>query len=61
MWQMAERGKQQMLGFSSPSTAYHLRPTPKANGFDRTEATDLLKTKDGARDRTQYEPILERR
>jgi len=31
----------------------------KANDFDRTEATDLLKTKDGARDRTQYEPILE--
>ncbi len=27
--------------------------------FEGTEATDLLKTKDGTRDRTQYEPILE--
>ncbi len=31
----------------------------KANDFYRTEATDLLKTKDGAWDRTQYEPISE--
>ena len=31
-----------------------------ANDFNRTEATDLLKTKEGARDRTQYEPISER-
>jgi len=28
--------------------------------FYRTEATDLLKTKDGPRDRTQYEPIWEK-
>src|SRR5208282_5581531 len=28
--------------------------------FDRTEATDLLKTNDDARDRSQYEPISER-
>jgi len=32
----------------------------EADGFHRTEATDLLKTKDGARDRTQYEPISEK-
>ena len=25
MWQTVERGKQQMLGLSSPSTAYHLK------------------------------------
>ncbi len=31
----------------------------KANSFDRTEATDLLKTKDGPRAEPKYEPISE--
>ena len=33
-------------------------PSHKSDGFGRTEATDLLKMKDGARDRTQYESIF---